>query len=181
MLTTGQTTAVRREGRAPRRTTGSSPRKGGRSRRAPQIPIVRSGFRLFLPVLWGESRFPPCPASAPNARGDAGAGPCPGPGPTGHRPGICSRSIRSLPRAASVLPASPSAQESAMFTTNEGTIDRVIRVIVGLALLAAFFMYPDAGWRWFALLGLVPLLTGLIGTCPIYRLLGISTCPVKRR
>lgn len=68
-----------------------------------------------------------------------------------------------------------------MFTTNEGTIDRVIRVIVGLALLAAFFMYPDAGWRWFTLLGLVPLLTGLIGTCPIYRLLGISTCPVKRR
>tara|TARA_R110000868_G_scaffold85422_10_gene240338 strand:- start:575 stop:781 length:207 start_codon:yes stop_codon:yes gene_type:complete len=67
-----------------------------------------------------------------------------------------------------------------MFKTNESTIDRVLRVVVGLALLAAFFIFPDAGWRWFALIGLVPLITGLGGTCPLYMLLGISTCPVKR-
>jgi len=67
-----------------------------------------------------------------------------------------------------------------MFKTNEGTIDRVLRVIVGVALLAAFFIFPDAGWRWFALIGLVPLITGLVGTCPLYMLLGISTCPMKR-
>jgi hypothetical protein len=67
-----------------------------------------------------------------------------------------------------------------MFKTNESTIDRVLRVVVGLALLAAFFIFPDAGWRWFALIGLVPLITGIVGTCPLYMLLGISTCPVKR-
>lgn len=66
-----------------------------------------------------------------------------------------------------------------MFKTNEGTVDRVLRVVVGLALLVAFFMFPDAGWRWFALIGLVPLITGIVGTCPLYRLLGISTCPMK--
>ncbi|MBS3847727.1 DUF2892 domain-containing protein [Devosia sp. BSSL-BM10] len=67
-----------------------------------------------------------------------------------------------------------------MFKTNESTIDRVLRVVVGLALLVAFFVFPDAGWRWLALIGLVPLITGIVGTCPLYMLLGISTCPVKR-
>ncbi|WDQ99155.1 DUF2892 domain-containing protein [Devosia sp. J2-20] len=67
-----------------------------------------------------------------------------------------------------------------MFKTNESTIDRVLRVVVGLALLTAFFIFPDAGWRWLALIGLVPLITGIVGTCPLYMLLGISTCPVKR-
>ena len=67
-----------------------------------------------------------------------------------------------------------------MFKTNEGMIDRVLRVVVGVALLAAFFMYPDASWRYFALIGIIPLVTGLIGTCPVYSLLGISTCPMKK-
>ena len=67
-----------------------------------------------------------------------------------------------------------------MFKTNEGTIDRALRVIVGIALLAAFFMYPDASWRYWTLIGVVPLLTGAIGTCPIYSMLGMSTCPVKK-
>ncbi|MCS6760064.1 MAG: DUF2892 domain-containing protein [Candidatus Devosia euplotis] len=68
-----------------------------------------------------------------------------------------------------------------MFKTNEGTIDRVLRVVVGLVLLGAFLVFPDAGWRWFALTGLVPLITGLIDTFPLYSLLGISTCPLKNR
>lgn len=67
-----------------------------------------------------------------------------------------------------------------MFKTNEGTIDRALRVIVGIALLAAFFMYPEASWRNWTLIGVVPLLTGLLGTCPIYSMLGMSTCPVKK-
>jgi hypothetical protein len=67
-----------------------------------------------------------------------------------------------------------------MFKTNEGTLDRVLRVVVGVALLALFFAFPDAGWHWFALIGLVPLITGLVGTCPLYMLFGMSTCPVKR-
>lgn len=63
-----------------------------------------------------------------------------------------------------------------MFKTNEGTIDRVLRVIVGLALLAIVFVGPKTAWGW---VGLVPLLTGLIGSCPVYTLLGIRTCKLK--
>lgn len=67
-----------------------------------------------------------------------------------------------------------------MFKTNEGTIDRALRTIVGLALLSLFFIYPDASWRYWTLIGLVPLATGLMGWCPLYTALGMSTCPVKR-
>lgn len=59
---------------------------------------------------------------------------------------------------------------------NEGNIDRVLRVILGLVLLSLVFVGPQS---WWGLIGLVPLVTGLIGTCPIYSILGISTCPLK--
>ncbi len=59
---------------------------------------------------------------------------------------------------------------------NEGTVDRVIRVIVGLVLLSLVFVGPQTPWGW---IGLVPLVTGLIGTCPIYSVLGISTCKTR--
>lgn len=61
---------------------------------------------------------------------------------------------------------------------NEGTIDRVLRVILGLALLSLAFFGPQSPWAW---LGLVPLLTGLVGFCPAYALLGIRTCPANRQ
>lgn len=67
-----------------------------------------------------------------------------------------------------------------MFKKNEGTLDRAFRVILGLALLAGFFLMPEASYRWAFLLGVVPLATGLIGSCPLYSILGISTCPVKK-
>jgi Protein of unknown function (DUF2892) len=67
-----------------------------------------------------------------------------------------------------------------MFPTNESTMDRAVRIIIGVALLAMFFLYPDASWRYWTLLGIVPLATGLLGSCPIYTLLGMSTCPVKK-
>lgn len=68
-----------------------------------------------------------------------------------------------------------------MFKTNEGTVDRALRVIVGLALLAWFFMDQGTGfWHYAKLIGVVPVLTGLIGWCPVYTVLGISTCPMKR-
>ena len=67
-----------------------------------------------------------------------------------------------------------------MFKTKEGSIDRGLRILVGLALLAAFFVYPEASWRYWTLIGVVPLLTGLVGSCPLYSILGISTCPVKK-
>jgi Protein of unknown function (DUF2892) len=67
-----------------------------------------------------------------------------------------------------------------MFKTNESTVDRALRILAGVVLLAMFFMYPGASWRYWTLIGLVPLATGLVGTCPIYSILGLSTCPVKK-
>ncbi len=56
---------------------------------------------------------------------------------------------------------------------NEGTVDRTVRIVLGLALLALVFVGPKS---WFGLVGLLPLATGLVGFCPLYRLLGIRTC-----
>ena len=67
-----------------------------------------------------------------------------------------------------------------MFAKNVGSIDRIVRIVVGLALLAGFFLNADATYRWLYLIGIVPLVTGLFSTCAIYSLLGISTCSVKR-
>lgn len=66
-----------------------------------------------------------------------------------------------------------------MLKTNVGGFDRVLRIAVGLALLAAFFMLPEAGYRWLLLIGIVPLVTGLMGSCPLYSVLGVSTCGMK--
>jgi hypothetical protein len=60
---------------------------------------------------------------------------------------------------------------------NEGTIDRTLRVIAGAALVSLVFVGPETPWGW---IGLVPLVTGLVGNCPVYSLLGISTCPIKQ-
>ena len=59
-------------------------------------------------------------------------------------------------------------------TRNEGAADRGLRVIAGLAILSLVFVGPQTPWAW---LGLVPLVTGLVGYCPVYALLGIRTCP----
>lgn len=56
---------------------------------------------------------------------------------------------------------------------NEHTIERAVRVIVGLGLLAIVFVGPQTKW---GLIGLLPLVTGLVGSCPIYTVLGVSTC-----
>lgn len=65
---------------------------------------------------------------------------------------------------------------SSLLPRNEGTADRVIRVVAGLAILSLVFVGPQSLW---GLLGLIPLITGLVGSCPAYRLLGLSTCPAK--
>jgi len=68
-----------------------------------------------------------------------------------------------------------------MFTTNVGGIDRILRVAVGAALLVWFFLDQSTGfWHWAKLIGIVPLATGLLSTCPVYSILGVSTCPVTR-
>jgi hypothetical protein len=62
-------------------------------------------------------------------------------------------------------------------TRNEGTIDRVLRIAAGLVLLSLVFIGPQTPWGW---IGIVPLVTGLVGYCPLYTVLGINTCPMKR-
>jgi hypothetical protein len=62
---------------------------------------------------------------------------------------------------------------------NVGSMDRVLRVVLGLALLAYYFL-GQGSMRWIGLIGLVPLITAALGTCPLYSILGISTCPTKR-
>ncbi|PWK59941.1 YgaP family membrane protein [Roseicyclus mahoneyensis] len=59
---------------------------------------------------------------------------------------------------------------------NEGTIDRALRIIAGLVLISLVFIGPQTAWGW---VGIVPLATGLVGFCPLYRLLGINTCALK--
>jgi hypothetical protein len=60
--------------------------------------------------------------------------------------------------------------------TNEGTTDRTIRVVFGLAILSLTIVGPQTLW---GLIGLVPLLTGIFGVCPVYKIFGINTCPAK--
>lgn len=60
---------------------------------------------------------------------------------------------------------------------NEHNIERVLRIVVGLVLLGLTFTGTIGAWGW---VGLVPLATGAIGWCPLYTMLGISTCPVRK-
>ena len=60
---------------------------------------------------------------------------------------------------------------------NVGTIDRVLRIVVGLALISIVFIGPQTPWGW---IGVVPLATALMGYCPLYSLLGIKTCPAQK-
>ena len=60
--------------------------------------------------------------------------------------------------------------------TNEGTLDRALRVVIGLILLALTQFGPATAWGY---IGIVPLVTGLVGMCPLYSMLGIRTCPLN--
>ena len=59
---------------------------------------------------------------------------------------------------------------------NEGKLDRLLRILAGLVLIALVFVGPQTPWGW---LGLVPLLTGIFGFCPAYKLFGIDTCKTR--
>ena len=61
---------------------------------------------------------------------------------------------------------------------NVGSIDRIARVVIGLALIAYAIPlgFPQTGWNWIGWIGVVPLLTAVVGYCPAYSLLGIKTC-----
>lgn len=57
--------------------------------------------------------------------------------------------------------------------TNMGSADRIVRIVVGVVLIALVFVGPQIVWGW---IGIVPIFTALIGFCPAYSLLGIKTC-----
>ncbi|MCM2319041.1 MAG: DUF2892 domain-containing protein [Pseudomonas sp.] len=60
--------------------------------------------------------------------------------------------------------------------TNVGGIDKIIRIVVGIALI----VWAIAGGPVWAWVGVLPLATGLLGWCPAYSLLGIKTCPMRK-
>jgi hypothetical protein len=61
-------------------------------------------------------------------------------------------------------------------TCNVGGIDRILRAVIGIALIAIVFVGPKTNWGW---IGLIPLLTAIVGWCPPYALFGLSTCKTK--
>jgi hypothetical protein len=67
---------------------------------------------------------------------------------------------------------------SNLFPINEHPIERALRVVLGLALISIVFVGPKTPWGF---VGIVPLATGLFGTCPLYTLLGWNTCPDANR
>mgnify|MGYP003574844819 FL=1 len=65
-----------------------------------------------------------------------------------------------------------------LFPRNEHTLERVLRVVLGASALSLVFVGPQSTW---GLLGIVPLATGLLGSCPIYTLFGLSTCSIENK
>ena len=61
---------------------------------------------------------------------------------------------------------------------NAGNVDRIIRVALGIILLSLTVVGPQSLW---GLVGLVPLITGAVGFCPLYKLVGMNTCPIKQK
>jgi len=63
-----------------------------------------------------------------------------------------------------------------MFTTNVGNADRLFRIVLGLGLIALVFVGPQTAWGW---IGVIPLVTGFLRTCPLYSLIGVNTCNTR--
>ena len=70
-------------------------------------------------------------------------------------------------------------EENWVMAANVGGIDRTLRIVVGIVVLALFFVL-EGNARYWALVGVVPLFTGLFRFCPAYTLLGMNTCPMKK-
>jgi hypothetical protein len=63
---------------------------------------------------------------------------------------------------------------------NVGGVDKIVRIVVGLALLWYALLAAPTGWNWIGWIGVIPLLTALVGVCPLYSILGVNTCPAKK-
>lgn len=68
-----------------------------------------------------------------------------------------------------------------MMTKNVGTLDRVMRIVLGLVLIvyALKLGMPETSWNWVGWIGVIPLITGLVGSCGLYSIVGINTCSTK--
>jgi hypothetical protein len=75
-------------------------------------------------------------------------------------------------------PAGRGTKESETMKPNVGGIDRILRILVGLALIALAATGAIGAWGY---IGVVPLLTGVLRTCPAYKLLELDTCPLHKR
>jgi Protein of unknown function (DUF2892) len=64
-----------------------------------------------------------------------------------------------------------------MFKTNVGGIDRLLRIVIGIALIAMTLLGTIGPWGW---VGVVPLLTAAMGSCPLYTVLGVNSCGVRK-
>ncbi len=64
---------------------------------------------------------------------------------------------------------------------NVGGVDKVLRIVIGLALIAWAIPlgFANTGWNWVGWIGVIPLLTAVFGVCPLYSLVGLNTCPRK--
>ena len=73
--------------------------------------------------------------------------------------------------------------KEAYMSQNVGLFDRILRVIVGLVLIAYAIAigFPITGWNWVGWIGIVPLATGVFGICPAYSVIGLSTCPAAAK
>ncbi|EDM71358.1 hypothetical protein RAZWK3B_14094 [Roseobacter sp. AzwK-3b] len=67
-----------------------------------------------------------------------------------------------------------------MFKKNVGGIDRALRILVGAALIAGFALNQEGAYSWLYLIGIIPLVTGILGTCPAYSIFGFNTCALKK-
>lgn len=69
-------------------------------------------------------------------------------------------------------------RRNTLMSVNEGTLDRALRVIVGVVLIALTLTHVIGLWGW---IGVVPLVAGAVGICPLYMVLGIRTCPMRKK
>jgi len=87
-----------------------------------------------------------------------------------------ARAVRIDTASSALLPWTWAGEDT--MTSNVGGIDRVLRVAAGVALLALTLTGVIGAWGW---IGIVPLATAALGFCPLYTVLGFSSCPVKTK
>lgn len=63
--------------------------------------------------------------------------------------------------------------------SNVGSVDKIVRIIIALALFSLYFIL-EGNLRYIAVIGFIPLLTAFVSWCPLYSIIGISTCPLKK-